>query len=117
MKSPITTSGRIEVPGITPELLAGQLAERVMGWTIAPDRFMTGNRSWISRWRFQPTERLEDAFSLLENAKPDNFSMIATDFTAFSVKVTIKGKVGYAEDASKPRAITIAVARALGLEV
>ena len=51
---------------MTSEHLTAILAERVMGWTVGPDRFMMGNRGWMPRWRFQPAEKLDDAFRLLE---------------------------------------------------
>jgi hypothetical protein len=88
-----------------------------MGWSVAPDRYLIGNRSWIPRWRFQPLERLEDAFRLLEKAQPECYSMGAGADGAFSVQVRICGCGGEARHESKPRAITLAIARALGLEV
>ena len=93
------------------------LAQQVMYWRVGPDRFLTGHRSWIPRWRFQPTERLDDAFRLLEQAAPQSYNMSAADNGAFSVKVLIGGKLGKAQDECKPRAISLAVARSLGLEV
>src|SRR5436853_200927 len=51
---------------MTSECLTAIVAERVMGWTVAPDRFMTGKRRWMPRWRFQPLAKLDDAFGLLE---------------------------------------------------
>ena len=54
---------------MTPQALTGLLAERVMGWTAAPNRFMQGRRRWIPSWRFQPCESLADAFQLLDTAK------------------------------------------------
>lgn len=101
---------------MTAETLIQQLAQRVMGWNVAPDRFLIGNRSWIPRWRFQPLEGLEDAFRLLEKAKPEHYSMGLDASGRFSVEVRIAGKLGVARDESKPRAITLAIARALGLE-
>lgn len=98
------------------EALTAHLAERVMGWNVAPDRFLTGNRSWIPRWRFQPLERLEDAFRLLEKAQPEHYSMGLDGSGRFSVEVRLGGKLGLARDEVKPRAITLAIARALGLE-
>ena len=88
-----------------------------MGWGVAPDRYMTGNRSWMPRWRFQPMHKLEDAFDLLEHAKPEFYSMRSADNGTFSVKVQIKCRVGEATRESKPLAITLAVARALGMKV
>ncbi len=99
------------------ERLTTLLAERILSWTAAPDRYLVGNRSWIPRWRFQPLERLEDAFRLLEKAQPEHYSMGAGADGVFSVQVRICGRGGEARHESKPRAITLAIARALGLEV
>jgi hypothetical protein len=101
---------------MTAEALTAELAQKVMGWNVAPDRFLIGNRSWIPRWRFQPLERLEDAFRLLEKAKPEQYSMGLDGSGSFSVEVRIGGKLGVARNELKPRAITLALARALGLE-
>ena len=102
---------------MTAENVTALLAERVMGWSVAPDRYLVGNRSWIPRWRFQPLERLEDAFRLLEKAKPEHYSMGAGADGAFSVQVRIRGCGGEARHESKPRAITLAIARAVIEEV
>lgn len=51
---------------ITSEELTRLLAERVLGWATSPDRFLTGNRRWMPRWRFRPFDRLEDSFKLLD---------------------------------------------------
>lgn len=101
---------------MTTDQFTAILAERVMGWQLAPQRFLMGDRRWQPRWRFQPTERLEDAFSLLEKAAPNEYSM-GDDGTGFRVRVRIGKAIGEARDMSKPLAITLAVARALGLEV
>jgi len=98
------------------EHLTAELAQRVMGWSVAPDRFLIGNRSWMPRWRFQPTNKLEDAFRVLETASPEFYSMGSEKRGTFSVEVRIGGKVGKSRGDSKPLAITLAVARALGLE-
>jgi hypothetical protein len=99
------------------ESLTALLAERVMRWGVAPDRFLVGNRSWIPRWRFQPTEKLEDAFRLLEKATPEHYSMGLDGSGCFCVQVRVGGKLGVAREEPKARAITLAVARALGIEV
>ncbi|MFZ5926321.1 MAG: hypothetical protein ACOYX1_02625 [Acidobacteriota bacterium] len=101
---------------MTAEAQIPELVRRVMGWGVAPDRFLIGNRSWIPRWRFQPLERLEDAFRLLEKAQPEHYSMGLDGSGRFSVEVRIGGKLGVARDELKPRAITLAIARALGFE-
>jgi hypothetical protein len=87
-----------------------------MGWRVAPDRFLTGSRHWISRWRFQPTERVKDAYFLLEQAAPQEFSMDRTPDGRFWVKVSIGGRTGEARESTQARAVTFAVARAIGLD-
>jgi len=97
------------------EDLTSVLAQRVMGWRVAPERFMVGKGRWLPRWRFQPAERLEDAFRLLEQAAPQRYSMGRDGQGTFWVRVQIGQETGRAHDLSKPRAITLAVARALKL--
>ena len=100
---------------MTAEALTAELAQKVMGWNVAPDRFLIGNRSWIPRWRFQPLERLEDAFRLLDKAEPEHYSMGLDAGGRFFAEVRIGSRLGKARDDSKPRAITLALACALGL--
>lgn len=101
---------------MTIDQLTVLLAGRVMGWRVAPDRFLTGSRHWISRWRFQPTERVKDAYFLLEQAAPQEFSMDRTPDGRFWVKVSIGGRTGEARESTQARAVTFAVARAIGLD-
>jgi hypothetical protein len=101
---------------MTKDQLAAALAERVMGWTVGPERFMMGGRRWLPRWRFQPATRLEDAFRLLESVAPEEFTMGAAESGGFWAKVRVAGTTGEALDQSKPRAITVAIARALGIK-
>mgnify|MGYP000098690790 CR=1 FL=1 len=102
---------------MTSENLTAILAERVMGWTVGPDRFMMGNRGWTPRWRFQPAEKLEDAFRLLEEAAPQEYSISGDDKGSIHVRVRIGGTAGEARGTSKPLTITYAIARAVGIEV
>ena len=102
---------------VTADQLTTLLAERVMGWGVAPDRFLMSNRKWTPRWRFQPTEKLNDAFRLLDEAAPEQYTMGADGQGVFWVRVRIRGGVGEANGASRPWAISCAVARALGIEV
>ena len=102
----------MEVP--MTEDLTTLLAERVMGWDRSlQTRFLLGDRRWLPRWRFQPTEKLEDAFRLLDAATPQQYKMGCEAAGLFWVRVRIAGKTGEARHQSKPRAITLAVARAL----
>jgi len=102
---------------MTSENLTAILAERVMGWTVGPDRFMMGNRGWTPRWRFQPAVKLDDALRLLEVASPQEYSICGDDKGNIHVKVRIAGTQGEARGTSRPLAITFAIARAIGVEV
>jgi hypothetical protein len=102
---------------MTSEHLTAILAERVMGWSVGPDRFLMGNRGWMPRWRFQPVEKLEDAFRLLEEATPQEYSICGDDKGNIHVRVRIGGVAGEARGTSKALAISYAIARAVGIEV
>ena len=101
---------------MTDSMLIDRLAVQVMHWRVGPDRFITGNRSWLPKWRFNPLQRLEDAFMLLDHSKSARY-VISQTSGKFQVEVERDGKIGRAADDSKPRAITLALARSLGLEV
>lgn len=102
---------------MTDARLTDLLAERVMGWTVGSDRFMTGDRRWVKRWRFRPLENLLDAFRLLEKAAPQEYSMRSDSKGTFLVKIRIDDTTGKADGRSKPRVITCAIASALGIHV
>ena len=97
----------------TIEQLTDVLAVKVMDWSLAPDRYMLGKRKWIPRWRFQPLENLSDAFQLLDAVTAD-YSLVSTE-GAFTAEVRVGGSVGTASSKTKALAITLAVAKALGL--
>ena len=105
------------VSSVTSANLTARLSERVMGWTVAPDRFLMAKRGWMPRWRFQPTENLVDAFRLLEASAFDEFSMSGNSRGDFRVCVRIGDCTGEAAGTSKSLAITYAIARAVGIEV
>lgn len=96
--------------------LTAVLAERVMGWKIAPDRFIKARQSWIPRWRFQPLVDLADAFQLLDQVA-HRYSLTSDSSHTFRAEVQIGARRGKASGKNQARAITVAVARALGLEV
>jgi hypothetical protein len=100
---------------VTANLLTGLLAQRVLGWTVGPDRFLTGGRQWLLTWRFQPLKRLEDAFQLVNGAAPEEYTL-GSEKGGFWAKVRIGGATGEAHE-SQARAMTLAIARAIGLEV
>jgi hypothetical protein len=102
---------------MTPQALTKLVAERVMNWTAGPNRFMLGRRKWIPSWRFRPCEIFEHAIQLLDAARPATYSLGADRTGRFWATVEIGGVVGEARDRSRPRAVTIAVARAVGIDV
>jgi hypothetical protein len=96
--------------------LTDELASRVMGWKVASGRFVKPSRSWIPKWRFAPLERLEDAFLLLDTALRDSV-YAARAAGAFTVSVRLSQGRGEASGEPKSRTITIALAKAAGIEV
>jgi hypothetical protein len=102
---------------MTVKELTAVLAARVMKWGVAPDRFILDGRRWLPRWRFRPAERIEDAFRLLEALDPEQYDMAGRGADNFCVIRLHNGGVGEASDKSKARAITYAVARAIGVDV
>ena len=100
---------------MTNEHLTGKLAEQVMGWRIAPDRYLKRGRGWIRKWRFAPFTRIEDAFDLLDRAASD-YTLTSNAVGAFTAEVRVNGKVGRASGANKATTISLAISRALGLE-
>ena len=101
---------------MTEEALTAVLAERVMGWKVAPDRFIKSGRSWLPKWRFAPFTRLDDAFQLLDRSA-SSYKLERVGSATFAVEVELDGRIGKASGEPKARAITLAVGRALGLEV
>ncbi len=97
------------------ERLTEKLAAQVLGWKATPDRFIKSGRSWIPRWRFRPLTELADAFRLLDQAAA-HYTLTGTCST-FAAEVQIESRRGKAVGEQKARTITVAVARALGLEV
>jgi hypothetical protein len=87
-----------------------------MGWKVAPDRFLMKNRRWLPRWRFQPMAKLGDACRLLQSAAPQEYAMGATGSGEFWARVRVADTTGEARESSQARAVTFAVARAIGIE-
>jgi hypothetical protein len=102
---------------LAPELLVARLVDRVFGWRVTPDRFLTGDRGWLPRWKFQPVQKMADAVRLLEAANTEEYSIAAIANGSFCVKVRIEGVDSEGHAATKPLAICLAVAAALGIEV
>lgn len=99
---------------MTRENLTSLLAERLMHWSVSPNRFLLGNRQWIPRWRFQPLSSLEDAFQLLDKSASAFTLSSATGM--FTAEVRVGQQVGTATGKNKAATITLAIARANGLD-
>jgi hypothetical protein len=98
------------------ERIVAILAERILGWTIGADRFLIGQRRWISLWRFQPFKKLQDAFRLLDKAASE-YSLVASAAGTFTARVRVGSRIGKASGKSMAAAATLAIARAIGLDV
>jgi hypothetical protein len=101
---------------LSDEQLTRELASRVMGWKIAPGRFIKQNRGWTPMSRFKPLMRIEDAFRLLDLACA-KYRLMGDVKGRFDAEVRIGLAKGRASGTEKARVITIALARALGIEV
>jgi hypothetical protein len=101
---------------MTADQLTATLAERVMGWRVAPDRFLTSKRGWTPRWHFQPLRRREHALQLLDEANGRYTFMRVADGT-FTAEVHVGDRCGTASGKSEAATLTVALARALGIHV
>ena|ERR1017187_5428528 len=101
--------------GTSDDKLTAHLAQHVMGWKIAPDRFIKPGRSWCPRWHFQPFEDLADAFQLLHRAA-DKFTLTGGR-SVFTAVVQVGGCPGEATGEQMARTIATAICRALGEHV
>lgn len=99
------------------ERLTDELATRVMGWRLAPGRYIKSSRNWTPRWRFAPLTNLVDAIRLLDAAAPQKYTMHGGSGGSFLVRVQIGAETGEAQGQSRARAITCAIARALAIDV
>ncbi|SRR5260370_27201412 len=98
------------------ERLTEKLASVVLGWKLAPGRFIKADRGWTPRWHFAPFTKIEDAFLLLDRAAT-RYTFSSDSVGAFCAEVRVNGRIGKASGESKARTITTALALALGLEV
>lgn len=103
-------------PTMTSDQLTTILAERVMHWRVGPDRFLTGKRRWIPRWRFNPLTDFEDAFRLL-NVAAASLALTITRDGSCTAEVKVEARAGRASYTSVATSITVAIARAVGLEI
>ena len=102
---------------MTIENLTVLLAQCIMGWEVTPDRFLMGHRTWIPRWRFQPTQNLVDALQLLDQAEPDEYRIAGGKNCEFRVRIRIGDITSEVRGLPKPQVITCAIAKALGIDI
>jgi hypothetical protein len=102
---------------VTTNQLTVVLAEKVMGWRVAPDRFLMDRRRWLATWRFQPTKNIADAFQLVEAAGVVEFALRASRNGVYGVKVRTSAASAEASGSSLPLTICVAIARAYSIDV
>ena len=100
---------------MTDARLTDELA-RSMGWRPFANRFLANGRDWIARSHFQPLAILDHAFQLLEKISRD-YSIVNSPTAGFIVEVRLSGRVGRAAGEPKARTISLALARAIGLDL
>jgi hypothetical protein len=96
--------------------LGATLAERVMGWSVGPDRSLASKRGRLQRWGFRPAQNQNDAFRRL-TAPPDGYTLGSGQEGLFWTRVVIWGVVGEARHPKPDTGFTVAFARTIGLEV
>jgi hypothetical protein len=101
---------------VTNDQITALLAELIMGWGVGPERFLLGNRQWITRAHFQPFSRIQDAFRLLRQAA-SGFSLTKSPDHVFTATVHVGDRTGTASGRAEAATITLAIARAIGLDV
>jgi hypothetical protein len=96
--------------------LTETLVAQVLGWKVAPGRFMKFNRAWTPSWKFAPLKNLEQAFKLLDHAA-SSYRLAKNAGGNFEAQVRLGARTGKASGQTMARTITMALARALGLEL
>ena len=96
--------------------VAAQLAEQILGWKHGQGRFVQPGGGWCPDWRFQPFTKFEDAFRLLEKSASAYSLSLASD-GIFTAQVRVGSRTSRASGTSRAATITVAVARATGLDV
>jgi hypothetical protein len=100
---------------VTERLACDALAHRVLGWRLAPNRYLQAERTWIPRSRFRPLTDVRDALRLVDALTKD-YSLIANP-DGVTAEVRVAGRIGRATSRRRALAISLAVADAIGLEL
>jgi hypothetical protein len=95
--------------------LTDLLAHHALGWRVGPDRYLLRDREWISKWRFKPLIRVEDAIRVLSSAS-SSYS-IEWNGSVAAAAVTGNGNSAKVTSQSLAVAISVAVAAIVGISV
>lgn len=95
-------------------ILTDELAKRCLAWRLAPGRYIKSGRGWIPRSKFRPLVDIRDAFQLLDALAAD-CSLVRKHGRVCIVTVDAGGRKGRATAPSEARAISLAIAKILGL--
>ena len=101
---------------MTDARLTQELAARIFGWRPGPGRYLTGDRRWISASRFRPLNIAADALMLLDQAA-DDYTLVGGRRGPFKAHVRIGARAVDVTGTQRARTISVAVARALGINV
>jgi hypothetical protein len=101
---------------LSDEQLTTELADRAMRWRISPDRYLRPDGGWIPRSKFCPLVNVSHAFQALDAVTKD-YSLLAKPGGGFEVNLRLACRTACATDESKARAICLALADALGINV
>jgi len=97
--------------------LTEALARMALGWKTAPNRYLMRDRGWLPMWRFKPTERIADAFQLLETDAVLDYVLRVDRHGVCWVKVRTTATSAEASGTSLPLTICVAIARVYGIHV
>jgi len=101
---------------MTSERLTAVLAEQVMKWRLAPERFLTGPRQWIPRYRFRPLSNVDDALKLV-NAAGASLELRSKPGCPVEARVVFRGRKSRVTLNEAAAAITTALVEVLDFKL
>src|SRR5206468_4217595 len=106
---------RCEGAPVNHERLSDELARVVLGWRLAPGRYLKSERQWIQRSKFRPFQNLDDAFMVTSRASNAYFLGRDAD-GVFTATVRVGDREGRATSKTAAPAIALALTQALGID-
>lgn len=100
---------------VTQSIVTAQLAERFLGWRTACGRFLKPDGGWIPEWRFRPFESAAHALELLNHA--DQYQIVRDADRSYTVRVRVGRHLGTAVGPELANTVSVAAARAVGIQV